>query len=1601
MPKNPKISIKAAKISLALPIPGASNITSVVQAPTVPIRVTRSTPTLPSKVKSSAPVSRGLNGVAAGEASAAVPAQGQPQSSNESRALITPPPAKKARDSVLPVLETAPAMPVNLLKRALFDSSPRSNPRTPPSLNPGAAVFVPLGAPPRAPEAQVPPQEPPQDAVPLSPSAPAAAKTKAKRQKMVRTAKAVGEPYPEPAAFSGFIGPRELTSAERATRINNVPTTLREVAGAAASRHARGQPQPALLKATREEYENMSFAERYHFVVVDTSEEELTSEPDEDCAPNSTGCPTATQKVRIPVHLAPDCEWTDEQILAAHDRQRAAAKAGSFCSTGSAKTRVPSYIPVTSQTDNQGHSSLNHQRPVNECASEGYSCNLLIRPVRGVVGACLFTALAQSLEHILTHDVSAFSMMFNRTVRDALKYLCRPEHMRAVICDHLMSDRARVPLSALGGLSFIQAVQHDYINGDSVITEVDAAGNSTAQCIHSYDQYVSTMSKATAYGDEICFSAFSDLFSLRTIVMDTVQFYKDSDGEDVRHAPLRVDIYPQATTTEDIDRCTEADDWSPSPRLLCSRMPVILVKNGLHFDWAYAESDTWRTGAVFPAEDSERLSCVTRLRICELFNPHQLDYAPAGRYGVVQATPDARIRPLPQQRIRDFGYSMRRREQVLAALESDRIDGDVSTSEIVRLYEAGGERVHAGSLPVLVRILRASRTGNSRNGASNSNPGPAPTPTNVQHSVHAHTEECLHFDNQPAQPGKRARQGAEKRASTARDWQMFRQQRESEALNAHQHELTIPLVIATPLIDSAAHSLCMLTGIPRPRAQALLTQKLDIWVQDNAVMDPERLLLVREDHHARDVLAMELLKDAYKSHTAKPAPSIDDSLPATGAAQPSTTATDAPKVHEVTDSAAAFIEANLGKGTRVMTVPEIAIAQANLAVANTPGALSDIVPKNLAKYWEFHQDFTFSTPRDNMPQDKYLARIRRLAADALHESAQSACKKAIAAREMTSTPTSPPLAVPCPPTAAGVSSMHAATGFVTPRTSGAVAGVSHPHAHASPAVKLARDRETASAKPATNQTLVVFEQVKPLMWKQGPEAESKGFVWSTYTSIKTSWELCNNDRSKPYRSFKTFVDPRFIQTVCRETATDRANWELISDAELITKIEDKLRPKDSTSFFLRMKALRISTDPSFTLGQRYRVFADAFMSAVNDAQEAGTPIAEEAVKLSFRLACNGNALLQMWLGAIKWSTLDAAHCLLIEELRKMECVELYQSLNMLGQTQLMPVPGGHPTAPLPASVQHYQPTVQQPAHLQHYQPAAPLPAPVQQYQPAAQPRAPFQHYQPAIPRHDAAPPLHQPMQAAPLQAAHAHQGAQHQHQAAPQDPAHQHQNRSDRHRNRPQNGNMNAVLNQILARCNRLEAQPQQAAPAAQPAPFPQHDANMNQLMARLDRFEDRALQMQQPQAQVNAADVRYGQPRAPPPARAGLDHRGPNWHVEAGSMTCRFHPCTSVFCQGCGTHGHSDADCRRRNHPEWNHTGYYCDRHPGRGPLSYVGPAQPAHPNPPPHQQHNIPPPPVPPFPTPHTMNGTPAAQRFTPVARSNVASQALPEGPSAEQQQ
>ena len=135
--------------------------------------------------------------------------------------------------------------------------------------------------------------------------------------------------------------------------------------------------------------------------------------------------------------------------------------------------------------------------------------------------------------------------------------------------------------------------------------------------------------------------------------------------------------------------------------------------------------------------------------------------------------------------------------------------------------------------------------------------------------------------------------------------------------------------------------------------------------------------------------------------------------------------------------------------------------------------------------------------------------------------------------------------------------------------------------------------------------------------------------------------------------------------------------------------------------------------------------------------------------------------------------------------------------------------------------------------------------------------------------------------------------------------------------------------------------------------------------------------------------------PQAPPQqapyVQPGLDQRGPNWHPV--SAKCKFTPCSSPFCQGCGEHGHGAHECKKRGkHANWNYSGYYAEQRPGQAALVYDGPARLPNQFSPPQQT-----PPAQPFPTPHVIRPMPpppaaaahVTRNYTPVSRSNATTQ------------
>ncbi len=609
----------------------------------------------------------------------------------------------------------------------------------------------------------------------------------------------------------------------------------------------------------------------------------------------------------------------------------------------------------------------------------------------------------------------------------------------------------------------------------------------------------------------------------------------------------------------------------------------------------------------------------------------------------------------------------------------------------------------------------------------------------------------------------------------------------------------------------------------------------------------------------------------------------------------------------LSDSRDEFISRHLSNGTRAMTPQEIAKASKDQRREAFTGVPSAAIPMNLEKFWTHHQNQTSSSPRGNQPHADYQRRIAKQSYDALHQEACAAASllhqnSTNAAQQSSNTSLLPapaptltsimrqeryfadtPASAHHPAVLASLqqptvpASAQAILSHVLPQQQSAPTSkppfstrqptASHPIPHPSPQVRLAQEREkprlpAAGEQSTNNLNITVDTGLLPsncVIWKAGKEADGAGFNYHAYSGVKTSWEQVNADKTKAYRTIKSFIDPRFIGTICDYITVDRTYYDKMPDSELFRLLEEKLRPTDSTIYFMKVNSLKISLNPADgTLSARYSAFAEAFLATVNEAKEAGTPLRNEAVRHAFRTVCNSNGLLRMWLGAEEWSTVQAAH------------QRIYLALQKHENHQLCATLGGAPTS-----------TVATPAA------QAPLAqAPPTQYTPEQKREYALAKQQ----RHFAS------QQQQQLQQQHLHQQQLHHQQVL-----------------------ANSVQQQVdlavTARMNQAQA--------AMPPQAPVLENNTFQLPR------------QNPQQFAQHA------PLAPHP---GLDSRGPIWHVHSPALACRTNPCSSLsFCQGCGTHGHFSADCRRRMHPGWNASGYYSDRYPGNGALPYATPKPPA----------------------------------------------------------
>ena len=488
------------------------------------------------------------------------------------------------------------------------------------------------------------------------------------------------------------------------------------------------------------------------------------------------------------------------------------------------------------------------------------------------------------------------------------------------------------------------------------------------------------------------------------------------------------------------------------------------------------------------------------------------------------------------------------------------------------------------------------------------------------------------------------------------------------------------------------------------------------------------------------------------------------------------------------------------------------------------------------------------------------------------------------------------------------------------------------------AASRAAQAQTARAA-ATTVVVMATSQAKLMQWKTGEEKDGKGFYWSTKLLVQQAWEQHNmSEDVHNYRTFKSAIHCLMVPIICAELLVSRAQFDAMPDAELIDKIDKRLKPTGPVDYLIRMRSIKMNHQSQDSLLHRYRAFAEPFLQLLSEATDAGCPINEESVKLAFKEQCKLNNLMMMWLQEHKWTGASNAHQHIMNSMKQFNMLSTLQSLNG-GTGQAAPAPA---VEQLPA-----QPAVPPMPYL-----LPPLAAPV--------PPAAFV----------VQPPAHLQQQNKPLY-------------TKEQREAYNLQKRAAESYNR-QSAITAAVHNAFQ---NYIPAPP--AAAAAPQAP-PQ------QLIQPVySPMSPAYVSQQQQQSSASPANSNFVNnmlstyPAIPHP---GLDQRGENWHVHGPK--CRFSPCASPFCQSCGDHGHTTATCRKRGkNANCNPHGYYSEQRPGQGPVAFDG-----IPRVQPIATTNSAPAPPSAFPTPHTLFGArpippPAAHNdaapYIPVTRSNVAVQ------------
>jgi transposase InsO family protein len=1115
-------------------------------------------------------------------------------------------------------------------------------------------------------------------------------------------------------------------------------------------------------------------------------------------------------------------------------------------------------------------------------------------------GACLFDSLSSSLCYLLEHHPSSFNFSRFPSSKKTIQAFHDKQVLRKALTDHAMF-RANEIFQNLGGLTPTEAVQRDYVDGKQPLHDPEwyekMCQQTPAPQISQLpiSQPIYSFSHYISAMRQPCANGDEIMLAmfcdLFNLRVVVAELTEESNSVQMEHPGLIL-----ATTSLDI-----------IPELpLSSDFTVTLILSNQHYDWAHLSSGMCSEPSSHCAMDAaSEVACYTTTPIVYCDND-----------------PDF-YTPVCEELLRNNSKNVRR-SNVMDCLiyEHNAIpeEAELTTSTFEKL----GGIASMATLPELLHLHKA---------------------TTYRPPKASFLPENAHATLADASRNRRDSQAQAEESPPARPSKLVQSNNQSRLMNELRHasstlqsQITMPRTFATERLPSLASP----EFIGAANAVQLITNcNLDI-----AISAIKR-------HCEAGLNYMQAVTNACQELKAPPEQT-----------RPSHNAALKHRPPQVFNTEVSFIEQHLGEGIREMTTAELVTAEAALdqALSSNKGntvmpPMSALVPKNLNNYWLHHLSASATTPRGAMTLEQHARAVRKMASTALH---YEACAAASAMTPTLTAQAPARVAADFQPPQPDSSNFRTPLSSDIPQTSAAISTLPDKYStHTSPYVRMAaaHAEQVQSARAAATTVVVMSSNSSKLMqWKGGEEKDCRGFNWSTKLAVQQAWEQHNTTEDvHGYKSFRSCIHCTMLPIICAELSMTRLQFDKITDAELIDKIDKLLKPTGPADYLIKMRSIKFdTTEPSKTsLLHRYRAFAEPFLQLLAEATEAGCQINNESVKLAFREQCRGSQLMMMWLQEENWTTTSAAHQRIMTHLKSYNTLLTLQSLN--NQQALPPTPA----IAAPQQQQQQVPVAVPP--LQQVQ----IPPP-----PAGTPLAPLMPYYTPQQRADF-------KQRQQKNGVVAQQGAVFQPQApAPQQhQQHQQQQANPHFQQAP-------MVNNVMAP-QQQQHQERQANPLFHPAPI------VNNVMApqQQQHQERQANPLFHPAPIVNNI---MSPPPAPAPAlyvQPGTDQRGPDWHPIGPK--CRFTPCNSPFCQGCGEHGHSVADCKKRGkHANWNYSGYYVEQRPNQPALIYDGPAK--YP-----QQFPNAAPAIPPFPTPY-QTGRPVpppqptpARSYTPVARTNVTSQ------------